>query len=298
MKEFRKHSINIFAVIILGFVLFANDVWASRLYLDKAGENIIVGDHLLIKVFLDTQDQSINAIESRIIFSQDTLSLLNTTNGNSVVNFWVEKPSLTNEFNQIYFSGLVPGGINTKSGLLLTLEFKATNEGAANIYIGDSRLYLNDSNTSEIIPSVANLQFVVSKNIGVEPKQPFVQDRALPQPFPITPSKSSYVFDNQKFISFNSQDKESGISHYEVKESFLGIGGKWEKSDSPHKLSDQKLLSIIRVRAIDNFGHERISIFIPWKLYLFYSFVLLIILMLLWRLCRKLLFKHYQYNIQ
>lgn len=73
--------------------------------------------------------------------------------------------------------------------------------------------------------------------------------------------------EGKKYLVFSAIDATSGINHYEVSEQKMsGIFGakgaeqepKWEKAQSPYLLKDQKLQSVIKIKAIDKAGNERL----------------------------------------
>ncbi|MFH1656963.1 MAG: cohesin domain-containing protein [bacterium] len=95
-------------------------------------------------------------------------------------------------------------------------------------------------------------------------------DNTLPEVFIPQIGNSPAIMDGQHFLSFNATDETSGIDYYEVKEQprLLGIAqsGTWQKAESPYLLTDQSLRSIIKVRAVDKAGNERIvEIISPYK---------------------------------
>lgn len=80
------------------------------------------------------------------------------------------------------------------------------------------------------------------------------------------------AIEGRQYIAFNAFDKTSGIDHYEVQEQpldFWGnpkeVAGEWQKGQSPYLPSDQKLNSIIRVRAFDGAGNTRVAELAPPK---------------------------------
>lgn len=89
-------------------------------------------------------------------------------------------------------------------------------------------------------------------------------DSTPPEPFKLEIGKDPSMFDGKYFLSFSATDKSSGIDHYEVfeerKKTFgKEIAAKWQRVASPYVLKDQELKSIIRVKAIDRAGNERIE---------------------------------------
>ena len=74
-------------------------------------------------------------------------------------------------------------------------------------------------------------------------------------------ARDESISDDKWFIVFATQDKASGVDHYEVKESrqkILTFFSRWRAAESPHVLKDQELRSYIFVKAVDKTGNERI----------------------------------------
>ncbi|HHE65575.1 MAG TPA: hypothetical protein ENL09_06080 [Bacteroidetes bacterium] len=90
------------------------------------------------------------------------------------------------------------------------------------------------------------------------------------------------IYDGKYFIVFSTVDKQTGLDHYEILEItpeelekikkedggianfFNKLFGKWEEKsswkegESPYLLADQSLGSVIKVKAIDKAGNERL----------------------------------------
>ena len=126
-----------------------------------------------------------------------------------------------------------------------------------------------------------------------------VFDSIPPQKFVPKIARDPNIFDNQWFIAFATQDKESGISQFQIKEtrlpaSFLPFGGEWREAQTPYLLQDQQLASYIYVRAIDKSGNKRVAMLSPWQGVFYLNWrvwgiiiLLLLFLTILWRAIRK-----------
>jgi len=127
-------------------------------------------------------------------------------------------------------------------------------------------------------------------------------DTMPPENFAPEISKDPSIFSGNYFLSFTAQDKTSGIDHFEVRE-HLKAGtilspkekSEWIKIASPYLLRDQKLQSLIEVKAVDKAGNEMI-VSIPAahkpssnKLILLLAFVVLIIIFIVFRLFRAMI---------
>jgi hypothetical protein len=80
------------------------------------------------------------------------------------------------------------------------------------------------------------------------------------------------LFGGKYVLIFNTIDRESGISHFEVAEQklkfcFPSEKEKWERAESPYLIKDQSLKSIIKVKAVDKVGNERIVTLNPCAKY-------------------------------
>lgn len=272
-----KKKLYIFIGLIL---LLPSIVQGAELRPKKVAELINKGDVFDVILVLNTEEEAINTIEASLKYS-DNLDLENISDGNSIINLWISKPKLENSQNSIFLSGLIPGGIRTSEGAVLNLTFKSLSDGRADVQISDAKVFLNDPDASEAKLKTVNLNFEIQNNPSIASQgQKLVLDFLPPDEFEIYLSKDKNILDNSWFISFNAQDKGSGINHYEIREKLLGLLGDWKIGESPYPLSDQLLLSIIEVRAVDNIGRERMETFVPIRLYAFYitltGFVMLI----------------------
>lgn len=82
-------------------------------------------------------------------------------------------------------------------------------------------------------------------------------DATDPEPFEIKIGE----IEGKKYAVFTTFDRMSGISHYEIQE---GAGNKqpaggWKIGESPYLLENQTLQGIIKVRAYDKAGNERMA---------------------------------------
>ena len=91
--------------------------------------------------------------------------------------------------------------------------------------------------------------------------------------------------EGKKYLVFSAEDKTSGIEKYEVYEARKKIFGGvekagWTEGKSPYLLKDQSLRSIIKVRAADGAGNEKVVEMSPSKTTDFRdsSFVLVLLL--------------------
>jgi len=289
-----KYKFFIFLIFFVSFLL-AGQTNAAELYF-KGPQEVEVGDRVTIQVVVSPGDEFINAIEGKIIFDQKNLRLEDISDGSSIIPLWVEKPELT-EPGKIKFSGIIPGGfgpILSKEGKIIDLFFTAKKEGQIAIFFEDYQVFLHQSELglAETNARSILLNILPLREIKPSEKEPLILDFYPPESFKIHIEKNPAFFNNKYVAIFSTQDKESGLDHYEVQELFLGFFGKWETAESPYPLHHQSLFSIIKVKAVDRIGRERIEMVISTQFaYLIGGVLLGIIILLLWFILRKIIRK-------
>jgi len=244
-----------------------------------------INQNLEINISLTVGEESINAISGEIIFPEELLEFKDIKDGNSIINFWIEKPHLK-ERNKIVFAGMIPGGFSNNNGLLFSLIFKTKKEGNGVIELRNVESFLNDGIGTPASLKLFQLAFTIHKTGKL--KQPTsLDDKELPENFYPEITREESMFNGKWFLVFTTQDKKSGIDHYEIFETrsffiqkihhlFFSNFSKtnilakfWEKTESPYLLKDQHLKSYILIKAIDRAGNQRIVVVkpkypIPW----------------------------------
>lgn len=302
MPKFKKIK-NHFAALLLVFAVFfiAIPVFAVEVNVNLKQQDIGVGKQFETRFLLNTGNDNINAIAGTIIFPRKLVELKEIKDGNSIINLWVEKPKVVSG-NEIHFSGITPGGYTGKSGLLLTLIFQARQEGSGLIELHNLTALRNDGKGTKVNINVSNLQFTISGLPAVSQPPVSNRDTEPPELFKPVIARNPIMFGGKYFLVFATQDKDSGIDHYEICESkkecvVAGIPllCKSKKecavAESPYLLRNQKLDEEIIVKAVDKSGNERIVTLpaknpIVWyKNYGIWSIIILVIVVayLIWK---------------
>lgn len=262
--QIQNSKFQIIFIISLLVSLFATTTaFAAELNIVMEKAEVYRGEIIPVKVLLNTENESINAIGIRIRYSE-SIKLKSWSDGNSIVNFWIEKPKI--EDSGLSFSGIIPGGYQGKEGLILTLNFEALREGSGIItFLDASQLFLNDGLGTKVAPVFKNLNFNISTPIEKFqiPDSKFqIPDTESPESFVPEIAKDPTLFNGKWFVVFATQDKGSGIDHYLIHESRRMkkqiATNQWVVAESPYILKDQDLRSYIYIKAVDKTGHERI----------------------------------------
>ncbi len=278
-----KYKIQNYLLICAALLFFAMPVFASELKLDIGGEIIGINQQFEVRLLLDTQNKTINAMEGKIVFSSDALELKEIRDGNSTVNFWVEKPVYSG--GNISFGGIVPGGYNGQSGLLFSLIFEAKKEGAAGISLENASALLNNGQGTADATTVKNLELKIEKTGTAS--APVIIDREPPENFNPLIGRNPDIFGGKWFLTFATQDKGSGIDYYQVQERWFWQpdNNVWRKVESPYLLKDQLGISYVFVRAVDKSGNERIVAVSPrimpaYELFVIFGIIIVVLVLL------------------
>ena len=245
----------LFILLSIAF-LFPYHLFAAEVSFDTKSQDIKVNQLFKVGVFINTDEESINAIEGKIIFPQDLLEIKKINDGNSIINFWIEKPKSAPQ-GPIAFSGIVPGGYNDSRGLIFSIAFLAKKGGGGAIEFSGVKALRNDGQGTEAPLTISNFKFLISNQPAGEPipqiTTPKTEDRNPPEEFTPQIAADPAIFDGKWFLVFATQDKGSGIDHYEV------CDGKRKcvAAESPYLLQNQDLDEGIVVKAVDKSGNER-----------------------------------------
>ena len=254
--------LSIFSVVILlstFYFLFSMTAFAAEIFYDADTRKVKANTEFEVGVFLNAESENINAIEGILRFPADILEFKELNDGNSIVNFWVERPKLYTE-NEIIFSGITPGGFVDKRGLIFRITFLAKNEGNGKLEMQNIKALLNDGNGTAADISVSPLKIIVtSQDLSLPPKKE-AKDQEPPESFKPEIARDPAIFDGKWFLVFATQDKGLGIGHYKVRE---GRGGGFTVAESPYLLQNQNLDRKIFVKVVDKEGNERVETLYP-----------------------------------
>jgi len=326
-----NQKLKIIVILILGFVLFPATTFAAILYLEPSQGQYHQGDTFVVEARIDTEEECINTVEVNLGFSQDILGVVDFSQGNSILTLWVKSPEIDQEVGLISFVGGIPGGYcgkvpgdPGKSNLLGRIVFQVRqtphqNEfgaGQADAKLehpeGEPSVPYGAGETEAKIEFLESSQVLLNDGLGTlaklttkgavftilpekkeapidEWQEELEKDNILPESFETEIHQTPAIFEGKYFIIFSTTDKQTGIDYYEVKE-----GKKdWKKGESPYLLDDQGLKSIIKVKAIDKAGNERIAEYIPEKPFPYWIIIIIIVglVIIAWRIRKFLISK-------
>ena len=258
-----------FYIFIFSFLIFTVRVAeAARLYFEPQEQVIGEKDEFSAVLNIDAEEP-VNAI-SLAIFVSEELTPIDTNDGSSIINLWLEKPHFDEASRLLTFSGIIPGGFKGEGAPLLIVKLKAEKEigiGVLSFNKEKTKIYLNTPYGIEDELELEEMRLPIIKgkeNIIIES-----QDNEPPETFKPEITRDPMLFENKWSLVFTTHDKLSGMAGYFVHETTRKIDetridtNKWIKVESPYILKDQGLKSWIYIKAIDKAGNERIEILLP-----------------------------------
>lgn len=276
-SKFKILCIFVFCFVLFGVPTLAR---AAVLYLSSSSNEYHQGDTFAVDIRLNSENEYINAVESRLTFPADILEVKDLSLGDSVLNLWIQTPKVS-EPDTISFSGGVPGGYNGADSLLAKIIFSAKKSGPGEVrYQPDSQVLLNDGLGTKANLLLQGLTLNILAGQLELPKdewQEAIKDDIIPpELFKIEIHQAASIFDGKYFLVFSTNDKQTGVDYYEVLEG----QSDWQRAESPYLLTDQKLQGIIKVKAVDKAGNERIAEIKPPAKPLPYWLMIIIFLLL------------------
>lgn len=250
-------------IIFLSLFLFAKPVFAAEFFATVPNPVLELGEFTQVNFFLDTQSVELNALEGYVVYPTELLEIKEIIYGNSVINYWIEKPHNI-ESGKIFFSGITPGGFNENSALLLSATFQTKNIGKADINFEKIKALKNNGYGTAVKASTKTLSLKIQPELQGKNLENVYKtlDKIPPEIFEPLILEDSSVALGKKILIFDTLDKDSGVAQYEVlEERILNLFGfeikigRWQPAQSPYFLKDQNLKSNIYVKAIDRAGN-------------------------------------------
>jgi hypothetical protein len=153
----------------------------------------------------------------------------------------------------------MPGGFRGSLGTVFSLVLEAGNPGTGTLSILNPVTFYNDGLGTPASTTAKLSSIIIQEKISTSTVIS-VSDRIPPESFIPQVIRDPNLFNGHYFLVFETQDKQTGMDHYEVSE--VSTAGKhsdfppsWEPAESPYLLRDQSLSSDIYVRAVDQAGN-------------------------------------------
>ncbi len=155
MFNLKKTFWAVILILVVSSVIPSVRVQASNLSIQPIGGAYAVGSTFDVSVFIDTQNQTINAISLDMSFPTDKLQVVSPTAGNSIIGIYTTPPTFDNRSGRISIVGGITNGINTNAGLVAKISFRVMAPGTANLRIlSSSQTLLNDGRGTDALNDI------------------------------------------------------------------------------------------------------------------------------------------------
>lgn len=255
-----------FFIFISGFFYFGAFYASAKVTIEARPATLYAGVPFQIPIVISATE-SVNALEGEIIIPAG-VKVSGLSEGGSVVSFWIERPELKN--NRIRFSGIIPGGVKGSNLILFTIRGVAEKIGSFSLQAKNLTALANDGKGGSVPITYTEKTFQVLP-LGPNTQIPLVEkDITPPTPFSIQVGRDESLYEGKTFAVFETTDKESGISHYEMAHSFWPLKRSekelsWQKTESPLILPENFWAKYIYIRAVDFEGNTKVAILSPQK---------------------------------
>jgi hypothetical protein len=140
--------------------------FAADLYILPSSKDLNVGDNLNVIVYVDSIDQTMNAVSFKISYPEDLLKFVSLSKTGTIINLWVQEPKGGN--GEVLAEGVVlnPGFAGTR-GKILNITFKALNSGKADISFVSGAVLANDGFGTNILKNMKGGSYNIRK-ISIE----------------------------------------------------------------------------------------------------------------------------------
>jgi hypothetical protein len=260
---------SIFGIAI--FLLAVQAVHAATLYFDPEERTVGSETPFLVGV-MATAEETINTLNISIDIPRG-FEPLDVSNGNSIINFWIDKPHFDALTRKLTFSGIIPGGFSGVGARVAIISLQANSLGNFTIAF-DKSTFVTEHTASATRAMLTTVPVAITVVEGRENIENLIPDDERPEEFTPEVVKLHTSSSSPWVVIFNTQDKNSGLAYYAVTEtptkSHRIASTDWRVAESPYILTDQTLKSYIHVRAVDKEGNERIvtvppRVHTPWR---------------------------------
>lgn len=281
--------LHLITLVIVAGLLSPVPALAARLYLDAVPPQNRL-DTFYVPIRIQTDGTCVNALSVDVSYDPTVVRVLDVARGDSILSLWTEEPKVSETEGRVHFAGGIPGGYcgrvegdpgktDVLARLVLSGVPKAMEAGALEStevsILESSNAYLHDGSGMEA-PLETGTSLITLVVATTSPENAWLDevhtDLTAPELFDISLATSSAVAGGKWFIVFATQDKQSGVDHFEVLETdpdrfgfltWIPRESHWIVAKSPYVLRDQKLQSKIMVKAVDKNGNERTVTYTP-----------------------------------
>jgi hypothetical protein len=155
--------------LIIGVAFFISPATASAatLFATTPKTNYSVGETIPVTIYVSAGGQAINAVEGRVSFPSDKLSGVSVSKSGSIVNLWVQEPSVSS------FTGVILNpGYSGSRGRIVTVNLRARAPGEATISLGSASVLANDGLGTNVLTGASGVKVTIGTAAAEQEAEP------------------------------------------------------------------------------------------------------------------------------
>ena len=186
MSTFKYYSL---ASLILLF-LIVKSASAAVVYVLPEEKNFSSGEIVSVDIKIDSEGESINAIEGTIEWPTNILEFVSVTKKDSVFDFWLEEPIGSSASSSLRFVGGTTKGISGAALHIVNIQFKTVSAGTAELLISEVAVTASDGKGTNVFSGAKGARYGIGLGtipVGL-PDAGFdseVSQEPAPQPVPV-----------------------------------------------------------------------------------------------------------------
>jgi hypothetical protein len=139
--------------IVGACLVTAHAASAAILYTMPEAQQAEPNDTFTLDVRLNSQNDTINAVQARVLYDPSALEVLEVSKAGSFLVLWTEEPKVDAKAGVVTFSGGTPNGSYVVNGRLVTIVFRSKRLGSTNVLFdtGTSGVYRNDGFGTKVV---------------------------------------------------------------------------------------------------------------------------------------------------
>ncbi len=148
--------------LLLGLIVFsAHALYAAEVVISPTAGSYTKGQSFTTTIQVNPQGKSVNAVEAKLSFDTTKLTVVSISKSGSVFSLWTTEPTFSNTAGTIDFGGGSPTPFSGRSNLM-TVTFKALNEGSANVGVTTASVLAADGLGTNVYTGPGNATYTIT----------------------------------------------------------------------------------------------------------------------------------------
>ncbi len=160
-KKKQGHHLVKFVVLSISaiFLLLTSTEFAlaANLAVSPSSVTTKVGKTFTVDLVVNNNIDAINAAAVHLTYPADTLSVVSVSKAGSFISLWAVEPTYSNEKGILDLEGVALNpGYNKATGKIISVTFKALQEGNVSLVIKSGQVLANDGNATDVLKTTGS----------------------------------------------------------------------------------------------------------------------------------------------